>query len=281
MILLSLSVIFLLPACKRSGTKPSDEEGTEIVAVSTPALGHIIDRVSGGEIRSVVLVPEGADPETYEPDMAAMKSAAGARALLSLNSPGFEQRLTEQLSSSLPDLKTADLSAGIPRLKSSAYGNHPEGDPHLLASPANACLVVDNAVSELSRIYPDKAALFRQHGKEYKLELEEINKTVRGMVTAGSAFVVTHPSLSYFARDYGLTQLPLERDGKEATPRQLELRLQEAASSNPRAVFYEKSHSPEQARMAARKLGVMELPVDFNAADFDAQYIVVAKALTK
>ena len=31
----------------------------------------------------------------------------------------------------------------------------------------------------------------------------------------GGSFVVWHPSLSYFARDYGLEQISLEYDGKE------------------------------------------------------------------
>lgn len=282
-----LSLIFLLVLLAACKPNSSSHDGRPVVAVSTPALGHIVDRVSGGEVETVVLVPEGADPETYEPDMSAMKSVAEAGVFLSLNTPGFEEKLTRQLSESMPSLRVADLSAGIPRLSSAGYGNHTEGDPHLLASPANACLVTDNAAGILSELYPEKADSFRKNGNAYKTHLEAISKKIRAMLESDAenggekviAFVITHPSLSYFARDYGLLQLPLERDGKEATPRQLEVRLQEAAMSNPRIVVYERSHSPGQARLAAESLGIPQFSVDFNAADFDAQYIALGEAI--
>ena len=36
-----------------------------------------------------------------------------------------------------------------------------------------------------------------------------------------NAFMIYHPALSYFARDYGLHQIPIEAGGKEPSPAHL------------------------------------------------------------
>ena len=263
--------------------------------MSTPAVGRIVDEIGGEEVETIVLLPPGSDPESYEPDMASMKRSAKADAFLTLNTIGFEQRLTEQMASGLPGLQSIDLSGGIEMLtdshghgKRDAHshsGEHSgaEGDPHLLSSPANARIIARNTVETLSRLYPAYAEEFRRRGGRrdslLAVQQEEVEALLKGI--EGGTFIVMHPSLSYFGRDYGLRQISLEREGKETTPRQMEVRLEEARRGNPRLMVSDGSHNPEQAAEIARRLNLPIISTDFNAADFIEQYTRLAKALAK
>lgn len=289
-----LTILAIMVGCGRS-----EESGRPVVVVSTPAVGRIVDEIGGEEVETIVLLPPGSDPESYEPDMASMKRSAKADAFLTLNTIGFEQRLTEQMASGLPDLQSIDLSGGIEMLtdshghgKSDAHshsGEHSrghseaEGDPHLLSSPANARIIARNTVETLSRLYPAYAEEFRRRGGRLDsllaVQQEEVGALLKGI--EGGAFIVMHPSLSYFGRDYGLRQISLEREGKETTPRQMEVRLEEARKGNPRLMVSDGSHNPEQAAEIARRLNLPIISTDFNAADFIEQYTRLAKALAK
>lgn len=50
----------------------------------------------------------------------------------------------------------------------------------------------------------------------------------------GQAFVVWHPALSYFARDYGLEQIGIEYEGKEAPAGFVAEKMKEARKKNAR-----------------------------------------------
>ena len=50
--------------------------------------------------------------------------------------------------------------------------------------------------------------------------METVNDSIRTLLkeSQGKTFITFHPSLSYFARDYGLIQYSLEEGGKEPSP---------------------------------------------------------------
>ncbi len=270
----ALAAVFLWGCSDRNA-----ESDRQVIAVSTPAVGRVVSEIVGDQAEVIVLLPAGTDPENYEPDMASMKQLSKADAFVSLNTIGFEEKLGNYLTSARPELKQIDLSTGVERLQD----GHAHGDPHLLSSPANALTVTANAAQALAALYPDKAEIFSRNTQAFTSKLQDIAKQTSELLAdaKGRTFVVTHPSLSYFARDYGLDQLALEQDGKEASPRQLDDRLRQAATRGAVAVFYEQSHSPQQAKQAARELGVEAIPIDFNAADFPDQYLRVAAAIAR
>ncbi len=275
----ALAAFFLWNCSGRDGEKTDKP----VIAVSTPAIGRIVGEVVGDEAEVVVLIPSGTDPENYEPDMIAMKRLSKADAFVSMNTPGFEEKLAHQLSATMPQLRHIDLGTGIERIHDSHGHNNAVGDPHLLSSPSNALTATSNARQALSEMYPAGAEIFNRNAESFSTHLRNVRKQTSEILdeAKGRSFVVTHPSLSYFAKEFDLNQLALEENGKEVTPRQLALRLRQARDEGAVVVFYEQSHSPQQARQAARELGVNAEPIDFNAGDFPEQYLRVAEAIAQ
>lgn len=74
-------------------------------------------------------------------------------------------------------------------------------------------------------------------------------------------FIIYHPALTYYARDYGLRQIAIEADGKEPSAKQLTQIIRQAREDGVRRILYQ-SQFPASA-------------VEVIARDIDAQYVEV------
>ena len=296
--LLPIIIVMMIFIAGCRGKSGSDRagEGKIVVAVSTPALGRLVEEIGGDYFKAVVLIPSGADPENYEPDMATMKTASEAEAMLSLNTIGFEQTLTSRLHSAIPGMQVMDLSAGIEMLEHSHGGGesnhgheHGEGDrhvhadPHLLSSPRNARKVAANMAQVLIRMCPDAAEGIGERAANLDSVLGDIDSRLLRMFKEkqGTAFVVMHPTMSYFARDYGMRQIALEQDGKEPSPRQMAERIEDARRSAAELMIIDPSKNSRTADHIGRRLGLKPYKADFNAADFINQYLPLGRKLAE
>lgn len=287
--------------------------GKPVIAVSFDSYKRIAEEIVGDDYEIISLLPPGSDPEMFDPDMATMKALERADLYLTTNSLGFETQVGDRIRLNYPDLETVDISEGINLIMhthgiASASGQsskhveecghehgrgeaHVAGDPHLLSSWSNASViarniglaVAENALragdSDASERYLSNTSMLQTSFDSIYVETAE-RLTHAGIINEGS-FVVMHPSLSYYARDYGLSQIPLEMDGKEATPRQLEERLKIASESNPLVLFYDMGQPEAKAREIAGSLGIEAYPVSMTGYDFMEQVEEVTNKLLK
>jgi zinc transport system substrate-binding protein len=54
-----------------------------------------------------------------------------------------------------------------------------------------------------------------------------------------STFLIYHPALTYLARDYNLTQVAIENEGKEPSAKHLARIIEQARTEGVRNVFYQ------------------------------------------
>lgn len=289
--LLTGVAVLILFICSGGCRKSEAGSGNGVLAVSNEAQKYILEQIAGPEFDIKVLLPAGSDPEMYEPDMRTMVGIEYADAYFTTSTIGFEERMTEILAGNYPDLKIVDVTAGLEQIegthsgvskgllgKNSAHKNEAEyadghnhvADPHLLTSLGNVSIIAGNMLKGLKSTYPDRADEFEERYAEFAASLAKQGERMDSIMggARGKSFVVLHPSMSYFARDYGLNQIALEKDGKEASPRELKERLDNAASASPVILFYEKGHGESAAVHMAELLGIAAYPINFEGADF-------------
>ncbi len=111
--------------------------------------------------------------------------------------------------------------------------------------------------------------------------LKATDDSIAGILaeSKGKAFAVMHPSLSYFARDYGLRQVAMETDGKEASPRQLAERMEKARKLKAKVLIHDREHSPAQAKNVAEQLGLKLIIVSLNGNDWREEMMKTAHAI--
>ncbi|MDE7161051.1 MAG: zinc ABC transporter substrate-binding protein [Muribaculaceae bacterium] len=273
--LLSLSLLTLL-SCGNSG----EGEGGRVLATTSPPLSWAAKAVAGPGWEVVTMLPDGADPETYEPTLATMRDLASSRALFTFDTPGFEENLSETAGHNFASLRLVNVGEGIPRLEDTHHHDHHHGhdaedehgnhdhddyDPHLATTPFNMRIAVANIGRAMAEIDPANAALYRHRADSVLEHLDSLDaRLMRELAPSrGRAFVMMHPSLSYFARRYGLRQLTLGRKGAEESPAEYARRVGEARGAA--VMVAETSQDPMRARETARTLGVPLVTVPLNS----------------
>lgn len=250
-------------ACGRSddGADKDSADGRMQVAVSYDAHRMLLESIGGERVEATSLLPAGADPETYEPSISSLKKLRGCRLYLTTFTPGYEENLAQKIKSGFPDIQTVDLSRGIIKITGTHTLHDEHGhcaditDPHLLSSVRNAKIISDNILNIL--ISTDSAGkdYYTARHKALTARLDSLDRALAASVS-GKAFVVLHPSLSYFARDYDMTQIPLGSAGKESSPAALKKALSQAKSLHPMLMIVEHGTVTPQTKAEADYLGI-------------------------
>lgn len=242
-------------------------EKTMTVVASFEPQAWMLRRIVGDSIKVITLLSPGTDAENYQPSPSMLRGMADADIWFTLGTEGFESTMHSSSESNFPDLEIFDVTSGIDKI----YGTHvgeASFDPHLLASVRNSIIIAQNMTAKLCNLYPENASVFRNNAAELEKSLNEADERITAMGLEGKKFAIRHPSLSYFARDYGLVQLPLEMEGKEATPMQLMQRIEEIRRQNPQVIVIDAKHATERDREMADELRLLPMVVTLDDDDW-------------
>lgn len=241
-------------------------DNERIAFVSVPPIAYFVEKIGGEMLRVESLINPGDDPHVYEPKPKQMADLSKARLYFSTNFP-FERNLLTKIMATNPNLTITNTGYGISYIADAAHKGH-EGedgfDPHIWTSPLNAFKIAENIYRGLVSANPEEVEIYRKNYLELlrsiaKLdeELWERSKSVRGM-----KFLVFHPAWSYFARDYGLIQVPVEQEGKEPKGAQLSRLIEDAKKEGIKVLFVSPQHSKRSAKIIADAIGAKIVEID-------------------
>lgn len=272
----------LLFAATTSGCTGTDrqDDGKIVVAVTIPPQQEFVERVGGDHVRVVLLVPPGADPHTYEPTPGVLADVSEAD-LYAVVGSGIEFELAwqDKIAALNPGMLVVDCSRGVD-LISTGDGGHQGTDPHIWLSLRNAAIMVENICQGLIEIDPTHADEYRQNADAYQADLDHLDHEIASAIAQSGVkkIMVYHPSWAYFARDYGLEEIPIEREGKEPSPRQIEHLIEQAKKEQIRVIFASPEYSTRSAEVIADEIGGTVVLVSPLAKDYLANMRHVAGA---
>ena len=211
---------------KTSGTeKPA---GTVTVTVTISPYKYFVDQIAKGKVDVNVMVPNGNNPETYEPYAQQMMELSKSALYLKVGSIGFEQTWMKKLQDNAPEMKVIDTSVGIKPAKTPG-GNI---DPHVWMSCSNARIIASNILKALCELEPKHKTFFEKNYQSLLKIIDKrdsvIRKSFKDHPELVRKFVIYHPILTYFARDYQLEQLAIEEEGREPSASQLKSLIERA-----------------------------------------------------
>ena len=227
----------------------ANEGGGIVVAVSIAPQADFVKHVAGDGVEVVVMVPPNADPHTYEPTPSQLEKVSKAKIYFMVGSGlGFERAWMDKLVDLNPNMLLVNGSEGISLM---------DGDPHVWLSPKNAKVMVLNFYEGLVKVDPAHKDEYKENLDRYLEELDSLDAYIRDRLSGYEerAFLVYHPAFGYFARDYNLTQLSVEREGKPPSPATIESCIELAKEHHISYVFVEPQFPTDQAKVIAEEIG--------------------------
>ncbi len=267
--LLAVGVFVGELGCVSCDSRPSYDDNALIVSIEP--LRFLVEQIVGNDFDITVLVPPGTSPETYEPTPRQIRAAEDARLVFSTGLIGFETVMLQKFSE--PD-RFVDLSAGmnlvttLPSEPHAPHHDHSGADPHIWMAPKELSTMARTAYERIHEIWPDSTS-YTVNYECFAERLEALDREVSDKIAASEvqSFMIFHPGLTYYARDYGLHQIALENDGKEPSAKQLAGIIATARAEGITKILYQNEFPLRTVAAAAVEIGAE--PVEIGILDYD------------
>ena len=132
-------------------------------------------------------------------------------------------------------------------------------EPHSWLSVVNAKKYLNSIQDKLIQKYPDNERIYRKNKLKYVDKLTDIDAEYKEKFSKldNKSFLVTHYAYAYIARDFGLTQYPLEGLTSMESPslKTIKKAVDFAKTKNINTVFYEYGKPPKEAKTLSEELG--------------------------
>ena len=279
--LIPILTLFICFACGNTAQKSEKA----IITVTLEPLRYFTEAIAGENYQVVSMVPKGSSPESYDPIPQQLVNLSKSQAYFRIGHIGFEQAWMKKLEANCPDMKVYDTSKGVDLIRDKGHwhGDHfHEGgvEPHIWNSTQNALIIADN-------IYQALCELDSTHQADYKYRLDSLKQSIRQtdaetrrlLENADSTFLIYHPALSYFARDYGLKQISIEEGGKEPSPAQLKKLIETCRNENVHTIFVQQEFDQRNAQLIAHELGINIVSINPLSYDWTEEMLRTAKGL--
>lgn len=243
------------------------------VAVSIVPQATFVKEVAGELVNIVTLIPPGYSPANYQPTIKQMNALSEADVYFSIGVPTEKANILPKISDFNKDIKIIDLADSVdsvyePRKFGGEKGTR---DPHVWMSPKRTVVMVQKICEEMVSIDLDHKDTYIENAAEYVKKIEKVDSEIQLAISQmeNKTFIIMHPSMGYFADDYGMEMIPLEKDGKKITASMLKDLIDFAIENDIKVIFYQSEFDSQEAETLASEIGGQTLEVSV----LDAEYL--------
>lgn len=289
----SAVLTIIIGLCLLSGCK-GRQAGVPVLSVSIEPQRYLLERIAGPGWKVNTVLSKGADPENFDPAMSTLVRTAQSEVYFTIGAGAFEESLAERLAEASPGLRFSDSSAGVPRLHGThdcdgSHGHHDgttddegDADPHIWTSVANMKIVAANMARVLCEIDSAQAGAYKENLRALNLSLDSLDSRIQAEMARNNsqAFMVEHPSLSYFAHDYGLEQIALGGEGKELSASAIRRGIDHGRADGATVFFTEPQSGSGRVGQIIKALAGKEVSINTLAYDWPDELMKIAQALS-
>lgn len=280
--IVAIVLAFVLTGC--SGGAKGDKP---VLVVSVEPQRALLEEIVGDRFDVVSVLTPGSNPETFEPTMKARRDMEGASAFLTTGNLPFEKKLGESLPSSVKEINVTEGIVPVYGTHDHGDGHHHdhgEADPHTWTSVKNSRVMASNMLRAVIDLDPEGEAYYTERFNALDHRLDSLDRVFTSKLSGQlptRSFAVWHPSLSYFARDYGLEQIAVGFENKEMPATQMARVIDEAREENVKVFFFQKEYDSRQAESLNQRMGTRLVTINPLAYDWETELTGIVDALTE
>ncbi|MDA3880216.1 MAG: zinc ABC transporter substrate-binding protein [Prolixibacteraceae bacterium] len=278
--ILFILVLFIAFGCS------THKKESEVITVSILPQKYFVEQIAGDLFPINVMLPPGASPADYEPTPLQIQEMSNSDFYFYVGHLGFEKSWMKRFRETAENVEYIACSKQIDLLRSDIGHKH-DGhdhengtDPHIWTSPENVKTISRTITTALSKSYPENAEVFNAKLEKFIAKIDSLDYYIRTEFadSTSSTFMIFHPALGYYARDYHLEQLSIEFEGKSPSPAHMKKMVDTANAKNINTVFVQSQFETSKAKAVAKEIGAQVVSIDPLAENWlDEMYALTAK----
>lgn len=257
------------------------------ILVSVAPHKYFVEKIAGDTVTIGLMVPAGASAHTYEPTPKQVLAASHGDIWFIIGE-SFEARASRSLLAHNKTLALIDLRQGVDMITADPLTGacccHANcQDLHIWLSARQAQIQAKTIADTLSARYPQNSQLYQKNLELFINELQKLDQQINTLLAPlkNRMIMVSHPAYAYFCRDYNLTQLSIEFEGKDPTPLQLTNVLNKARAAQTKKVYIQAQYNSKGAKLFAKELGAEVVNLDPYSEDYIKSMLEIAKQFSK
>jgi zinc transport system substrate-binding protein len=256
------------------------------VVVSILPQTYFVKQIGGHLVNVISMLPEGGLPHTYEPTPQQMKLLSAADLYVRIK-VDFENAWWEKMKTANPNMNVVDSTEGVEFINEHDQHSHHGRNPHIWLSPRMVKIQAEHIYQGLVTVDPEHKNTYQTNKEAFLIALDKLDHDIQEQLAVLNTrkFMVFHPAWSYFARDYGLEQIPIEIEGKEPGAKEMAALVTIARKEQITIIFVQPQTSRRSADTIAKQIGAIVEILDPLAADWmgNMQQVTntLAEALSK
>ncbi len=275
-----------LDSCKREQVT----SGKMNLTVSIIPQKYLADFIAGDKFDVQVMLPPGANHETYEPSPGDMEKFSSSKLYLANGAFDFELTWLERFRASNLRMQVINTSKGIEMIGGHVHGDENSvehrntgTDPHIWLSTTCMKIQASNICNALEKVDSVNAPIYKKNLLRFNRLADSVDQVIRSKLSgfAGKSILVFHPAFAYFVRDYNLVQINIEQEGKEPSPANLKEIIKTAEQKGIKSVFISKEFDIRNAEVIAREIGGKVVIFDPMAENWPENMIHLADLIAK
>ena len=251
------------------------------VFVSIAPQKYFVQQIGRELVDVQIMVQRGGDPHTYEPKPRQMAAISRAKLYFAIGID-FESTWLGKIAATNPKMKVVHTDRDIEKIPMAVHpyeesapqknsGHHDENgqpayenhqrehsglDPHIWLSPPLVMRQARSILSALQEIDPVHHSSYQAYYSAFIAAIVDLDRALKAIFIGkrGLQFMVFHPSWGYFARTYGLKQIPIEIEGKHPKPARLKELIEYARDKGIRVIFVQPQFSTKSAELVAKEI---------------------------
>ncbi|MCR9011787.1 metal ABC transporter solute-binding protein, Zn/Mn family [Gabonibacter chumensis] len=255
-------LVLCIVAC---GTK---QDKSKNISVSILPQKYFVERIAGDFARVNVMIPPGANPAISDLTSEQLKMLNNSSLYFAIGYLPFELTHIYSLLKNRRDIQLIKHTDAI-ELPEKEFPAHKHGDVesldlHIWMSPTYAKQMARTIRDVLSDKFPEKKNLFSENCDRFMQEIDSVDREARRIVLSKrhKLFLIYHPALTYFARDYGMEQIAIEDEGKEPNPVHVRTIIDRSREKGVRVVFIQSQFDEANAHAIATEIGGEVISID-------------------
>lgn len=247
---------------------------------------YFAKKIVGDKFEIKVMIPPGASPVTYDPTPKQIIALDNAKIYFKIGYIGFELNWINNLSVDYPNINFINTAEGIKFIEDEEqHGDHSHFrlEPHVWMSPENVKIISENMLRYIKEADPQNADFYQNNFNTFIKEIELIQKQIDLKLTniTSRDFIIYHPALTYYSREFSLNQYSLEIDGKEPSVKQMTELINLAQAKNIKVIFVQSQFNQEEAKTLENEIDAKVFSIDPLDYNWNEQILEITSILSE